>query len=177
MRSQLVALRADDLQRWASDEYRLAVSSDLQPDFAFEGLSQPEAPIRVRYQTDEPGRHDPRAGLHLDVDPWLVSYARSLISQNRHHLHRMIGLRYVAEDTWERCGGAIDFAGPALRLEGRFGKLTREVTRRAGKVIASTTVEIPAAGIPAGEIAEFNRFVENAVQQSSVWLAWERQGD
>jgi transglutaminase-like putative cysteine protease len=176
MRLQFLAWRSDERQHWASEEYRQAVSKDLRPGFAFDGLAEPEEPLRIRYETRVSGQYEPGSGLYLGFDPWLVWYMRAMVSQNRHHAHRMAGLRYVAQDVYEVCGSRIDLAGPTLRFESPFGSVLRGIERRAGRTIASTTVELPAAEIPVADLDEFERFVESALQETSVWLTWKPQG-
>jgi transglutaminase-like putative cysteine protease len=174
LRSALLSGRSDARERWAGDEYREALGEPMPPNLAIL-LGNASNELAIRYTSDTGASFDPEQREWITVDPWLLYYARAIISHNRHHPYRMGGLRYRAEETFEPCDAGIVFHGPTLRFASKFGKLDRRYRKRDGKLLVSTTLELPAEEIRAAALPEFERFVENALGETSLWLTWNDQ--
>ncbi len=169
LREGLLSAPAADRQRWADDEYREALGESAPASIKI-GLGDASDGLAIRYTSDARGAYDPAELEYATVDPWLLYYARAMLSHNRHHPYRMGGLRYRAEESIEPCNAAVLHHGPTLRFESEFGKLERRYRKRDGKLLVSTTLELPAREIPAPTLPDFRRFVENALRETSPWL-------
>jgi hypothetical protein len=173
LRSSLLSSRSDDRERWAGEEYRDALGKPMPRSLAIL-LGNASDELAIRYTSDADASYDPQLGEWATIDPWLLYYARAVVSHNRHHPYRMGGLRYRAEETFEPCDAGVVFHGPTLRFASKFGKLDRSYRKRDGKLLVSTTLELPAAEIPAATLPEFERFVDNALGETSLWLKWKQ---
>lgn len=172
IRTQLLALSRADRVDSSKREYRDSHGGSTTPNFTFRSLSDPTKPFEIEFSTKQVGGYQLDAGEFYRFDPWLTYYARAMISTNRHHPYRLLGIRYVAEETVDHCCASIDFAGPDLAFATKFGSLQRSSEIVDGKLTMRTVFELPSAVIPPQEIPELEAFILESVAETMQWVSW-----
>ena len=170
LRGMLRALSERDRLRWAEDEYRRTASEAASPTFGFDALASPSLPLAIRSTwAFPPAAPFEASDRYEDLDPWLVSYARGMKSENRHHPYPMRGLHLRSRLAYELCEGfEVRASGAELDMRSEFGFLVRRYERQAGGVQVVTEVDIPRRTLEPSEIERFNRFVERSLEQTRI---------
>ncbi len=172
LRADLLALSSADRRAQLEAEYRQAFGATAMPTFSLRSLRDAAQPHGIESQITIPGGYASDRKAFLDFDRWLVYYAQTFISVNRHHPYRMLGLRYSAEERISLCCAKADHYGAALEFESDYGSLRRSFHEVDGDLVVKTVLELPAALIPAAEVPRFEAFVMQSLRESGVWISW-----
>jgi transglutaminase-like putative cysteine protease len=178
LRAWLLAAPSDEQQRFFAQEYHDSVSLEVTPRFELRDLSEPNRPFALTSHVEE--RSGTTAAVstgvveHYDVDPWLITYARALLAENRVHTYRMPGLRYRAVQDYAPCAQqSVRFTGARLAFRSELGRLERHYDRSAPGVRIVTEFEAPARDFTPDELVTFRRFIATTLGQSQIWLSLE----
>lgn len=171
-RTQILSVSRADRDAWIKREYREAHGDSAAPEFTFRSLADSTKPYEIEFTTNVPAFYELGAGEVYRFDPWLIAYARGIISANQHHPYVLLGFRYTAEETVDHCCAEIDFAGPDLAFESKYGSLERSSQIIDGKLTMKTVFEIPTAVIPPEEISRLESFVLQSISETTQWISW-----
>ncbi len=171
-RTQILAIPRADRDAMVKREYRDAHGGSSSPDFTFRSLTDAMKPFEIEHSTRSPAGFQMDAGELYRFDPWLVFYARGMISTNRHHPYPLLGFRYTAKETVDHCCGDIDFAGPDLDFESKYGSLRRSSKIIDGKLTMTTVFELVTATIPPEEIPQLEAFIQQSISETTQWISW-----
>ena len=143
------------------------------PPFDFRTLKGETVSYEIESTTSSAGGYQLEDGEFFDFDLWLVYYARNMISVNRHHPYRLLGLRYTAEETVALCCGDINFFGPTIEFESEFGSLRRSYRKMNEKLVMKTVFELPAAVISPEDVPRLQSFINESTRESAFWFSWQ----
>lgn len=171
-RSQILALSWADREAWLKRDYRDAHGVTDQPDFTVRSLRDAGVPYEIESRISSPGAYKVDSNQYYGFDPWLIYYARNMISTNRYHPYQFLGFRYTAEESIDPCCGHVLLAGPTLDFESKYGSLRRTTKTIDGRLVLKTALELPAAVIPVKAIPSFESFIMQSTRESAYWLSW-----
>ncbi|MCP4006087.1 MAG: DUF3857 domain-containing transglutaminase family protein [bacterium] len=171
-RTQILALSRADRDARVGREYRESHGGSSAPNFTFRSLTDAATPFEIEFSTQSPAEFQLAEGEFYRFDPWLIFYARGMISTNKHHPYVLLGFRYSSEETFAHCCGNIDFAGPDLTFESKFGSLQRSSEIIDGNLTIKTVFEIPTTVIPPEEITQFESFILESTAETTQWISW-----
>jgi hypothetical protein len=171
-RQALQKMSTPDRTRVIAEEYRQLVPQGLNPSIEIRGLADPHAPLAISVETrTPPARPLSEHPMIIDSDYWTMFHGISMRSQNRHFSYLNPGARIRSTLRYEVCAALRPvFAGAELDLDSRYGQFQRHYAVEPSAVVVKSTFAVPSRGVPAGEIAEFNRFLETSLDQADVWF-------
>jgi hypothetical protein len=172
-RTQIFALSRADRINWAESVYREVHGMKTPPPFHFRTLKGETVSYEIESKSSWAGSYQPGDGEFFDFDLWLIYYARNMVSVNRHHPYRMLGLRYTAEETVALCCGDIKFFGPIIDFESEFGSLRRSYGKMNGKLVMKTVFELPAAVVSPEDVPRLESFINESTRESAFWFSWQ----
>jgi hypothetical protein len=161
--------------RWAEETYAEVIANAATPKFEFSGIDDPASNVMVRAVNEFPSSEPLSESTHVsDADFWLDYLARNLKTGNRHHPYRATGTHIRSTVKYHLCEGVLArLMGAELDLHSEFGSLTRHYRRNRQTVSVTTTLEVGANEIAPSDLERYNRFLEQALDQSSIWFSLE----
>lgn len=172
-RAQLLALSSADRTFAVAAQYKQVHDTTTAPDFTFQHLTDPDVDFEIASEISTASGYQSNVGAFYGFDPWLIYHAVNMISVNRHHPYRLLGLRYTAEETIALCCNDIQFYGPELEFESEFGSLRRSFMKIDGVLVMKSTFELPALVIPPDQVPTLESFIMQSTRESGFWLTWQ----
>jgi hypothetical protein len=171
-RQGLMKMSTGERRNALADEYRQLVSQSLTPSIEIRGLADPRTPLAISIETRTPAATPLREHPAItDADHWTIYHGISMRSQNRHFSYLNPGARIRSKLRYRVCAALQpQFVGAQLGLESRYGRFERSYAIAPSSVVVNSTFELPSGGVPAAEIADFNRFLETSLDQADVWF-------
>ena len=170
VRSSLLPLNKVERERKMQEVYRETVSNRVTPNFEFEGLSDVSAPMRIKSFVKYPGSGN-IGKTYTEFEPDLNSSIPKMRSENLHHAYRFIGKKYSARSEFQLPEGTIiNYTGPSLEFETKYGSLNRRYIISKNVVIVETDLSMPHSKIAVSELPQFNRFLELVYENARIWF-------
>ena len=171
-RQGLMKMSTGERRNALAEEYRQLVSQTLTPSIEIRGLTDPRTPLAISIETRTPAATPLREHPAItDADHWTIYHGISMRSQNRYFSYLNPGARIRSVLRYRVCNALRpEFVGAQLGLESPYGRFQRSYAMERSTVVVDSTFELPSRGVPAGEIAEFNRFLETSLDQADVWF-------
>lgn len=176
VRAQLAGLSASDRQRWLEEDYAEVAGEGRNPVFEVRGMDESGADLTLESRTRFGGNGPlAKARFWSGYDGWLVHYARSFQTQNRHHPYRMKGIHLRTRNSYRLCADTqVRFEGARLDLRSPVGSLERRYDLSSDGVLAVVTdLRLPLREVPVDELEAFNRFLERTLAQTRIWFSIE----
>ncbi|MGE0388091.1 MAG: transglutaminase domain-containing protein [Gammaproteobacteria bacterium] len=175
-RGRLSGLKNADVLSALEEEYKDAVDASAEPKFEVDSLRDSRRPLSIRSRVTQANVLGTDATTrYTDFEPWMVLVARGARSTNRHTNYEFGGISYEAVRVYELPSILhASHLGPGIDFVSRLGSFVRSYARQGRTVRVTTRLDLPPRSIPPGEVAGFNRYLEEIVANSQIWFVIDR---
>ena len=170
LRGVLSVLDDDDQQTWLRQEHQQTISGGEEHSFELAGLGDVEGPLQVSGVVRYSGIVDPAAALkYVDGAYWMRSFLSDERITNEHYDAEFAGVHLTSTHRFDLAGHWVPTqTGAQVQFESRFGAFERTYRVADNQVVVRTEVRMPASEVKVGEFAEFNRFLDLAIEETEI---------
>ncbi|TPQ24556.1 DUF3857 domain-containing transglutaminase family protein [Methylomonas koyamae] len=170
LRRSLSAKPREERERWLHEDYRSVMGDKAKPEFSAQGLEAVDSGVTLASSAEYRNVFDPAMlKIYRDVEPWLNSLVKDVKSRNKYYPYAFKGIHYRSEIRYQLpAGRSVGNVGPKADYLSPWGALHRYYRQEGNSVTAYTDLQMPRADVPVEKLAEFNRFLELAGQETRI---------